>query len=114
MLKLNLKMNDGTELKEVIVFRSKEMGDSAIRSKGLFKVFLEMEEHKYKTLWFSGKFVQGWLIPVNISEYEFIEDTEEVKENIQKIIDKNSGLYDSNDTLEFVINHREELLRILK
>lgn len=112
MVKLNIEMNDGTLLKEVMLFKNKDLGDSVMRTKGAVNAFLKF--HGDKTIWYSGMYNQGGLIPSQISNYEIIEDTEEVKSELDEFIKNNSSIWDLNDTSEFIMYHREELLRILR
>lgn len=112
MVKVNIKMLDETFLSEVFLFKNKDMGESVVRTKeGVRVIFMTQKD---RTVWYSGKYTQGWIIPSQIESYEIIEDTEEVKVKLNEFIKKNSGIWDLNDTSEFIMYHREELLRILR
>lgn len=112
MLRVNLKMADGSELKEVCIFSSKELGDSLINDKNeILKMFNEN-----KTVWFSGNHVQGGFIPQRISYYEFIDDDNDVSKKLLDFIIESNGYWDINytDVRDWVMYNRSKLLEIIK
>lgn len=56
-MKVNVWMSDGSELKEVNLFRNKELGDNIVSTKAEIKELLNFENNR--TVFFSGKHVQG-------------------------------------------------------
>jgi len=113
-MKVNIIMADESELKEVNVFRNKELGDSIATTKSEIEELLNFENNK--TVYFGGKYIQGGIIPKKISEYEIIDDEEEVSLKLSKFVKENSGIYDINypDVSCFIFENRQELLKILR
>lgn len=109
MLKFNITMNDGTILNKVILFKSKELGDSRIRTVFYATYLLQTSN---QTLYFSGNFVQGGLIPKNIKSYELIDDVEEVRDKINDML-FDYEIVDSRDVVNFILKNRNELVAIL-
>lgn len=68
-------MTDESELKEVYIFRNKELGDSIVSTKEEIELLLNFDSDK--TIYFSGNYIQGGLIPKRIQEYEIIDDEKE-------------------------------------
>lgn len=74
-MKANIIMTDESELKEVYIFRNKELGDSIVSTKEEIELLLNFDSDK--TIYFSGNYIQGGLIPKRIQEYEIIDDEKE-------------------------------------
>lgn len=112
MIKVNLKMVDGSELKEVCLFKFKELGDSLIDNKNeILKMFNENN-----IIWFSGNYIQGCFIPQKISSYEFIDDDNDVSSRLLDFIKDSSGIWDINytDVRDWIMYNRNNLLKILR
>lgn len=109
MLKFNITMNDGTTLHKIILYKSKEMGDSRLRTDIYARYLLQTSE---KTLYFSNEYVQGGLIPQNIKSYELIDDTEEIRDKINDML-FDYEIVDSRDVVNFILKNRNELVAIL-
>ena len=112
MLKINIIMVDGTDLKDISIFKNKELADSIVSTKAEIIQLLNFENSRI--VYFSGKHDQGGLIPQKILEYEFIDDEKDVGNKLKQFINDNSSIYDLNDTCEFIMLYREQLLNILK
>ena len=112
-MKVNIKMVDGSELKKVYIFTHKELGDSIVSTKSEIEKLLNSENNK--TVYFSGSHVQGGIIPKRISEYEFIDDEKEVSLELLNFIEENNHIYgfNNNDVVNFIIEYRQEILKIL-
>lgn len=112
IVKVNIWMMDGSELKKVNIFKNKELGDSIVSTK------FEIEElfENNRTVFFGGRFVQGGFIPEKIAEYEFVDDEHDMSIALTKFVKQNSGIYDINmpDVVSFVIDNRQDILKILK
>lgn len=80
---VNIYMIDGSVLKAVNIFRSKELGSSIVSTNEEIEIILDGKSN-YKTIFFGGYFVQGGLIPQSIFQYEIINDKTE-KEMSKKI-----------------------------
>ena len=113
-MKANIIMYEGTELKEVYLFTSKELGDSIVSTRAEIEELLNFDSHK--RVYFSGSCVQGSLIPERIQEYEIIDDTTEVADELAKFIDNNQDVFDLNtvDVKDFILENRAMLLKILR
>lgn len=113
-MKINITMFDDTELREVNLFRSKELGDSIVTTKFEINELLDFDSNK--TVWFSGDYVQGSLIPQRIQEYEIVDDTQDVLKELDKFIKDNQDIWDINvpDVRDFIFENREKLLKILR
>jgi hypothetical protein len=68
-MKLNIKMKDGTELKAVYVFYTKELNDTKMKTRD---EFLKAIENNH-VIFFCGKYTQGGVSPKAIESYEFLE-----------------------------------------
>ncbi len=49
-----------------------------------------------------------------IADYELVEDKEDVENRIKEFVKETPTVLDTNDTAEFIIEHRQELLELLK
>ncbi|MCM3109935.1 hypothetical protein [Lederbergia lenta] len=112
MLKANIIMMDETILKEVMLFKDRNMGDSQILTKKEAERYLNSESKG--SVYFGGKYVQGWLIPKRIMEYTLIEDSENFEKRVTEFVGKNNTIFDTNDTAAYIIEYRDELLKLLK
>lgn len=110
MLKANIVMNDGSKLHNVNLFRGKNLSDTIINSPKEAEELLEGD----RTLFFGGKYVQGGFIPKQVSTYKLFEDDESIKTRLDEFIRKNNTCWDLNDTSEFIMEYRKELLNLLK
>lgn len=63
MIKANIVMKDGSELKEVLLFKSKDLGNSEIKSKAYARLTLNGENQSLKHVYICGKYIQGGIIP---------------------------------------------------
>jgi len=110
MIKVNLQMADGSELKEVYIFTNKDLGDSVINNKDeiveLFK--------GNKRIYFSGSHIQGGLIQQKITYYEFVDDTEDVENKLTDFVNSLSTIYDKTDMVGFIMDYRTEILKIIR
>lgn len=70
--------------------------------------------HGNRTLYFGGMYVQGGLIPEQIMHYDLYEDEDSVEKRIKDFVDNNNSYFDTNDTAEYILEYREQLLEILK
>lgn len=113
-MKVNIWMADGSELKEVNLFKNKELGDSIVSTKAEIKELLNFENSR--TVFFSGMHVQGGLIPRKIIEYEIIDDTEDVSLQLLRFVRLNQDIYDINvpDVADFILRNRSGILKILR
>lgn len=113
-MKVNVWMSDGSELKEVNLFRNKELGDSIVSTKAEIEELLNFENNR--TVFFSGMYVQGGLIPRKIIEYEIIDDTEDVSSQLLRFVKSNQDIYDINvpDVVDFIVQNRDGILKILR
>lgn len=66
-MRLTIKMKDGSILKEVDIYRSKEMGNSVTNI-----IELETLLQSKESLHFGNRYIQGWLIPQQIERYEYV------------------------------------------
>jgi hypothetical protein len=113
VVKVNLKMADGSELKEVNIFRTKELSDSIITD------YNELEEvlktNQPKSLWFSGKYVQGSIIPQRILSYKIIDESEELEDKLREFISETNTIWDINysDVAGYMVENKEALAKIL-
>lgn len=117
MIKANIVMKDGTELKEVLLFKTKELGDSEIKTKEYAKYILSGQNDKHaKHIYVCGKYIQGGIIPQQIASYEIIDDEKEVRESLLNFIKEENTIYDLNysDVIDFIMDNRETLQKILK
>ena len=112
-IRVNMQMKDGSELKQVNIFRNKELGDSIVSTKSEIEELLNYENNK--NVYFGGKYIQGGIIPKQISKYEIIEDEKEISLALLNFIEENNHVYDfnSNDVMNFIIENRQEILKIL-
>jgi len=112
-MKVNIQMVDGSELKKVYIFTNKELGDSIVSTKSEIEKLLNSEDNK--SVFFGGNHVQGNIIPKMVSEYEFIDDEKEVSLGLLNFIEENNHIYgfNNNDVVNFVIEYRQEILKIL-
>lgn len=108
----DIVMMDNTILNQVRLYKSKELGDSIITTKDEADKILDFESSG--TIYFSGQYVQGGLITGRIMEYQIFEENESLDEKIDALIERTSDIYDLNDTAEWIMNNREELLKILR
>lgn len=109
MLKFNITMNNGTILPKVILYKSKEMGDSRLRT-GVYARYLL--QSSTQTIYFSNEYVQGGLIPQNIKSYELIDDVEEIRDKICDML-FDYEIVDSRNIVNFILKNRNELVAIL-
>lgn len=116
MIKANITMKDGTELKEVLLFKTKGLGDSEITSKGYAILTLKGENPSLKQVYIGNKYIQGAIIPQQIESYELIDNDKEVREFLLNFIQKDNMTYDLDSSVvtDFIIDNRENLLEILK
>lgn len=112
MIKADIVMMDGSVLNEVMLFKDRNLGDSQILTKEEADEYLDFESDKI--VYFSGKYVQGGIISKQIMEYELKGDSETVEERIKEFVKNNNSVYDTNDTAEYIIEYREQLLKLLK
>lgn len=107
-------MSDGSELKEVNLFKNKELGDSIVSTKAEIEELLNFKNNK--TVFFSGIYVQGGLIPCRVTEYEIIDDTEDVSSQLLHFVRLNQDIYDINilDVVDFMVRNRDGILKILR
>jgi hypothetical protein len=110
MLKANIVMNDSSILNNVYLFKSKKLDDTIINSKKEAEKAIAAE----RTIFFSGQYIQGGIIPQQIASYDLFEDEEDVQKRLDDFISRNSGIWDLNDTSEFIMEYRKELLDLLK
>lgn len=107
-------MSDGSELKEVSLFKNKELGDSIASTKAEIEELLNFENNR--TVFFGGDYIRGGLIPRKIIEYEVIDDTEGVSSQLLRFVRLNQDIYDINipDVVDFIMRNREGILEILR
>ena len=116
MIKVNITMQDGTELKDVSLFESKDLGNSEIRSKEKVRLILNGRDPSLKNIYICGKYVQGGIIPQQVANYEIIDDKKKIRQSLLGFIREKNTIYDLNysDVADFMLDNREELLRMLK
>ncbi|WP_080845650.1 hypothetical protein [Cytobacillus gottheilii] len=112
MIKADIVMMDETILNDVMLFRDRNLGDAQILTREEAEKHLNFDSDRI--VYFSGKFVQGGLIPKQIMEYKLKEDSETIKNRIKEFVKNNNSIYDTNDTAEYIIEYREQLLKLLK
>lgn len=112
MLKADIVMMDDTILNDVMLFKDRNLGDSQILTREEAEEYLNFEGEKI--VYFSGKYVQGGLIPKQIMEYELNEDSATVEKRIKDFVKNNNTVFDTNDTAEYIIEYRDQLLKLLK
>lgn len=108
MLKANVILKDHTILKQVKLFKSKDMGDTQILTESEAISHL----HGNKIVFFGGLYVQGGFIPEQILNYQLFEDENMIEKRIKDFVSNAPTYY--VDTADFILNHREELLKLLK
>jgi len=115
-MKVNIWMADSSELKEVNIFKSKELGDSIISTRSEIEELLNFENNR--TVYFGGKYIQGGIIPQRILEYEIIDDEPDVFNAILNFLDNENIPEMFGVTTEYmakwIIKNREKLLKILR
>ena len=113
-MKANIIMVDESELKEVYIFRNKELGDSIVSTKEEIELLLNFDSDK--TIYFSGNYIQGGLIPKRIQEYEIIDNEKELSIKLLDYVKKHQDIYDINinDVVSFILDNRQNLLKILR
>lgn len=110
MLKADIVMKDNTMLNQVMLFKHKDLGDSQILTKSEVIKYL----HGNKTVFFGGNYVQGWFIPQQILHYNLYEDADSVETRVKEFVRNNNSVFDTNDTAEYIIEYREQLLELLR
>ena len=110
MLKADIVMNDGSELKDIILFTSQDLGDSQIMSKDKAEKLLKNN----RVVFFSGKYVQGGISTGQISSYYLYEDNEYVKARLVDFVENTKTIYDTVDVADFIFDHRDEILKLIR
>ena len=113
-MKVDIWMSDGSELKEINLFRGKELGDSIVSTKAEIEELLNFENNR--TVFFSGMYIQGALILHKIIEYKIIDDIEDVSSQLLGFVKSNQDIYDINipDVVDFMVQNRDGILKILR
>lgn len=110
VVKANIIMSDGTELKDIVLFTNKNLGDSQILS----KIDAEKALQNNGIIFFSGKYVQGGISTKAISHYFLYEDNEYIKSKIFDFVESVDTIYDKTDIANFISDYREEILDLIK
>ena len=111
MLKVNIFMKDGTELKKVLLFRDKEERDSELKNKSEIYEALRKGSGRVH---FLGEGVWGELFVNQIVRYETLDEAENFESRIKNFVDSTSNIYDLTDIAEWIINNKEELRVLLQ
>ncbi|MCD3329318.1 hypothetical protein [Clostridium botulinum] len=77
-MKLNITMKDGSILNDVRVFYMPTLEDSLMTARKQFTTAMKSN----KTIFFSGKYIQGGFIPKQVKSYEFLEYEKSIDELI--------------------------------
>lgn len=109
MLKVDITLKDGTILKEVMLFKGKEQ-NSGIESISEASELLNKNSGR---ICFLGSCTWGDLFVNQILKYEFSDEKKKRENRIKQFVDETSGIYDLNDTAEWIINNKEELRKLL-
>jgi len=110
MIKVNIIMKDHSMLNSVNLFKGQQLGDTIIETKSEAINYL----HGERIVYFGGKYVQGRLIPNQIMHYDLYEDEDTVEKKIKDFVKNNNSYFDTNDTAEYILEYRKQLLEILK
>lgn len=110
MLKADIVMNDGAKLKDVMLFTNKNLGNSQIFTKDEAEKLLQGRGIVY----FGGKYVQGGISVGGIADYFLFEDSEYIKSRLIDFVNSVDTINDKTGIANFVIEHREKLLELMK
>lgn len=67
-----------------------------------------------RTIFFCGKYIQGGISVGVIADCFLCEDTEYVEYRIFDFVESVNTIYDKTDIANFIIEYREDILRLLK
>lgn len=112
MLKADITLMDNTILNQVMLFKSKDLKSSQIYTKVEAEELLDFESNR--VIYFCGKYVHGSLIVKHIMEYQLFEESDSIEAKIKEFVLKNNTVVDTNDTAEYIIEYREQLLQLLR
>lgn len=111
MLKVNLLLKDGSNLKEVILFKNKNEIDSRLETAA--EIYGELEKNEGR-IHFLGKCSQGEFFVNQVFTFDVLEETVSIEDKIKKLVSDTSSIYDLTDTPEWIMYNKEALLRILQ
>lgn len=112
MLKADITLIYNTVLNQVMLFKSKDLKSTQIYTKVEAEDLLDFESNS--VIYFCGKYVQGSLIVKQIMEYRLFEESDSIEAKIKEFVQNNNSVFDTNDTAEYIIEYREQLLKLLR
>lgn len=112
MLKADITLIDNTVLNQVLLFKSKDLKSTQIYTKEEAEELLDFESNR--VIYFCGKYVQGSLIVDQIMEYQLFDEADSMEAKIKDFVRNNNTIFDTNDTAEYIIEYREQLLQLLR
>lgn len=110
VLKADIILKDNTMLNQVMLFKSKDLGESRILTESEAIKYL----HNDGTVFFCGKYVQGGVIPKQILHYNlYVEDEEKLDSKIREFV-YDAVWHSREDIADFIIENKGMLLEVLR
>lgn len=110
-MKVDIDLKDGTKMKKLILFTGIEDVDTRIYDSS------EVHEALNKSngqIYYVGACSHGSMLINQIVNYRVLDEEDELEDRIRKFVKETSDIYDLEDTAEWIMYNKDELLRLLQ